>query len=182
MSGAGEPSSLYTDVERRQAKSTCCRKSLLGYAVSASQHLMCRTAQGVLNAPHGHDGRDRGGALRGIRTFVIALALGVTALAAPVAHAGTYFSPTAPRRSSAPPRSTGSSSATRLAARSPSNGQDPQTEPIPNPYTSGPGVGGVNNGNKGYFGGLYPWQLFGNFPWSRLRVIASPHCTGVPCG
>ena len=59
-------------------------------------------------------------------------------------------------------------------------GQDPQTEPS-NPYTSGPGVGGVSNGGHGYFGGLAPWQLFGNFPWSRLRVIASPHCTAAPC-
>ena len=60
------------------------------------------------------------------------------------------------------------------------SGQDPQTEPS-NPYTSGPGVGGVDNGGHGFFGGLAPWQLFGNFPWSRLRVIASPHCTAAPC-
>jgi hypothetical protein len=59
-------------------------------------------------------------------------------------------------------------------------GQDPQTEPS-NPYTSGPGVGGTNNGGKGYFGGLQPWQLFQSFPWSRLRVVQSTHCTAAPC-
>ena len=61
------------------------------------------------------------------------------------------------------------------------HGQDPSTEPT-NPYTSGPGVGGVDNGGRGYFGGLAPTQLFRNFPWRRLRVIASPHCTTAPCG
>lgn len=62
-------------------------------------------------------------------------------------------------------------------------GQDPQTEPT-NPYTSGPGVGGLNNGGLGYFGGLKPWDLFRNFPWSRLRVLQGTHCTDTnsPCG
>lgn len=59
-------------------------------------------------------------------------------------------------------------------------GQDPQTEPT-DPYTSGPGVGGVANGGKGFFGGLGPYQLFQGFPWSRLRVIAATHCTASPC-
>src|SRR3954471_14969723 len=43
-------------------------------------------------------------------------------------------------------------------------GQDPQTERA-NPYVSGPGVGGVANGGKGFFGGLHAWQLFQDFPW-----------------
>jgi hypothetical protein len=51
-----------------------------------------------------------------------------------------------------------------------------------NPYTSGPGVGGVDNGNRGYFGGAAQSSLLLNFPWSRLRVITSPHCTAAPCG
>lgn len=59
-------------------------------------------------------------------------------------------------------------------------GQDPQTEPS-NPYTSGPGLGGLPNGNKGFFGGKQAYQLFQGFPWSRLRVIASTHCTAAPC-
>lgn len=60
-------------------------------------------------------------------------------------------------------------------------GQDPQTEPS-NPYTSGPGVGGVNNGGRGFLGGMAPYQLLANFPWNRLRMISSPHCTTAPCG
>jgi hypothetical protein len=60
-------------------------------------------------------------------------------------------------------------------------GQDPRTEPA-NPYTSGPGVGGVDNGGRGYFGGVLASQLFRKFPWRRLRVISSPHCTAAPCG
>ena len=59
-------------------------------------------------------------------------------------------------------------------------GQDPQTE-WSNPYTSGPGVGGVANGNKGFFGGLEYYELFKNFPWNRLRVVAAKHCTADPC-
>jgi hypothetical protein len=55
-------------------------------------------------------------------------------------------------------------------------GEQPITTP-PNPYREGPGVGGVDNGNKGYFGGLEAWQLFENFPWSRLRVVQSTHCS-----
>jgi hypothetical protein len=54
-----------------------------------------------------------------------------------------------------------------------------------NPYTSGPGVGGVDSGNRGFFGGQTGGQLLKNFPWSRLRVIASTHCTTAPppaCG
>jgi hypothetical protein len=59
-------------------------------------------------------------------------------------------------------------------------GQDPRTE-SPNPYTSGPGVGGIDSGGKGYFGGLAPSSLFRQFPWDRLRVIKSTHCTAPPC-
>jgi hypothetical protein len=59
-------------------------------------------------------------------------------------------------------------------------GQDPRTQST-NPYTSGPGVGGVSNGGKGYFGGLAPSALFRNFPWHRLRVVKSTHCTAAPC-
>jgi hypothetical protein len=59
-------------------------------------------------------------------------------------------------------------------------GQDPKTEAV-NPYTSGPGVGGVANGDRGFFGGLRPSQLFANFPWARLRVVASRRCTAAPC-
>jgi hypothetical protein len=59
--------------------------------------------------------------------------------------------------------------------------QDPRTEPT-NPYTSGPGVGGVNNGGRGFFGGVTPSSLLVNFPWSRLRVLAATHCTAAPCG
>jgi hypothetical protein len=60
-------------------------------------------------------------------------------------------------------------------------GQDPQTQPS-NPYTSGPGIGGTNNGGRGYFGGTRPYELLRNFPWHRLRVISAPHCTTAPCG
>jgi hypothetical protein len=60
------------------------------------------------------------------------------------------------------------------------NGQDPQTEPS-NPYTSGPGLGGADNGGRGFFGGVPPYELFKNFPWARLRVVAATHCTAAPC-
>ncbi len=59
-------------------------------------------------------------------------------------------------------------------------GQNKLTEPT-NPYTSGPGVGGVPNGNLGYFGGKTATQVFANFPWDKLRVIAGHHCTATPC-
>jgi hypothetical protein len=59
-------------------------------------------------------------------------------------------------------------------------GQDPQTEAT-NPYTSGPGVGGVDNDGKGFFGGKKYYELFLNFPWSKLRIVAARHCTAAPC-
>jgi len=59
-------------------------------------------------------------------------------------------------------------------------GQDPRTESS-NPYTSGPGVGGVPNGGRGFFGGLRASQLFDRFPWNRLRVVAARRCTAAPC-
>jgi hypothetical protein len=59
-------------------------------------------------------------------------------------------------------------------------GQDPQTEAT-NPYRTGPGVGGIDNGNRGFFGDRQPYNLFQSFPWSRLRVIAARHCTAHPC-
>jgi hypothetical protein len=40
---------------------------------------------------------------------------------------------------------------------------------LPNPYTTGPGVGGVNNGNKGLFGGSS--SVMANFPWSQLEAL-----------
>jgi hypothetical protein len=44
---------------------------------------------------------------------------------------------------------------------------------LPNPYTSGPGVGGV--GNKGLFGGVTGDDqnavLMANFPWSQLQAL-----------
>ncbi|MFL5912806.1 MAG: hypothetical protein ACJ768_19850 [Gaiellaceae bacterium] len=60
-------------------------------------------------------------------------------------------------------------------------GQDPSPLST-NPYTSGPGVGGVDNGGLGWFGGVAPSQLFRHFPWSRLRVIAGTRCSAAPCG
>jgi hypothetical protein len=59
-------------------------------------------------------------------------------------------------------------------------GQDPLTEPE-DPYRTGPGVGGIDNGNKGFFGGKRPSELFRNFPWHRLRVIAARRCRAAPC-
>jgi hypothetical protein len=59
-------------------------------------------------------------------------------------------------------------------------GQDPITE-TPDPYRFGPGVGGVPNGNQGYFQGQKAYQVLQAFPWDKLRVIASRHCTAAPC-
>ena len=59
-------------------------------------------------------------------------------------------------------------------------GQDPRTL-TSNPYTTGPGVGGVANGGQGYFGGVPQSFLFRRFPWSRLRVIAGKRCMADPC-
>lgn len=58
------------------------------------------------------------------------------------------------------------------------------TADLANPYTTGPGVGGVNDGNKGLFDGV----LFGsvasvimnNFPWSQLQAL--PFNYGEPSG
>jgi hypothetical protein len=40
---------------------------------------------------------------------------------------------------------------------------------LPNPYTTGLGVGGVNNGNKGLFGGS--GSVMANFPWQDLEAL-----------
>lgn len=40
---------------------------------------------------------------------------------------------------------------------------------LANPYTTGPGVGGVNNGNKGLFGGS--GSVMANFPWNDLQAL-----------
>jgi chitodextrinase len=45
------------------------------------------------------------------------------------------------------------------------------TAGLPNPYTTGPGVGGVENGNKGLFGGVPQYQIMNNFPWSQLQAL-----------
>jgi hypothetical protein len=46
---------------------------------------------------------------------------------------------------------------------------------LPNPYTSGPGVGGVNDGNKGLFDGVSGNNqnavLMANFPWGQLEAL-----------
>lgn len=42
---------------------------------------------------------------------------------------------------------------------------------LPNPYTSGTGVGGVNNGNLGLEGGCSKNNLMQNFPWSQLQAL-----------
>ena len=53
---------------------------------------------------------------------------------------------------------------------------------LPNPYTSGPGVGGV--GNQGLFGGVTGGNqnnvLMQNFPWSQLQAL--PFNYGEPSG
>lgn len=40
---------------------------------------------------------------------------------------------------------------------------------LPNPYTSGPGVGGV--GNSGLYQGLNPTLIMKNFPWDKLQAL-----------
>jgi hypothetical protein len=40
---------------------------------------------------------------------------------------------------------------------------------LPNPYTSGPGVGGI--GDSGLFGGVAQGQILNNFPWSQLEAL-----------
>jgi fibronectin type 3 domain-containing protein len=42
---------------------------------------------------------------------------------------------------------------------------------LPDPYTSGTGVGGVNNGNQGLFGGVPAYAIMKNFPWSQLQAL-----------
>jgi hypothetical protein len=42
---------------------------------------------------------------------------------------------------------------------------------LSDPYTSGVGVGGVNNGNKGLYDGAKPYQIMANFPWSQLQAL-----------
>jgi hypothetical protein len=43
------------------------------------------------------------------------------------------------------------------------------TAGLPNPYTSGPGVGGV--GNKGIYEGVTPSAIMKNFPWDQLQAL-----------
>jgi hypothetical protein len=46
------------------------------------------------------------------------------------------------------------------------------TAGLPNPYTSGPGVGGVNNGNKGLLDGTFSSSvIMHNFPWDQLEAL-----------
>jgi hypothetical protein len=46
---------------------------------------------------------------------------------------------------------------------------------LPDPYTSGPGVGGINDGNKGLYDGVSGDNqnalLMANFPWSQLQAL-----------
>jgi hypothetical protein len=52
------------------------------------------------------------------------------------------------------------------------------TAGLPNPYTAGPGVGGVNNGNKGLFDGVPNYLVMKNFPWDQLQAL--PYNYGEP--
>ena len=45
------------------------------------------------------------------------------------------------------------------------------TAGLPDPYTSGVGVGGVNNSNQGLFGGKKQYQIMANFPWDQLVAL-----------
>jgi chitodextrinase len=45
------------------------------------------------------------------------------------------------------------------------------TAGLPNPYTTGVGVGGVNNGNLGLFDGKSQSQIMANFPWGQLQAL-----------
>lgn len=47
---------------------------------------------------------------------------------------------------------------------------------LPNPYTSGPGVGGV--GNSGLFAGVSSSAIMKNFPWNQLQAL--PFSYGGP--
>jgi hypothetical protein len=49
---------------------------------------------------------------------------------------------------------------------------------LPNPYTSGPGVGGV--GNSGLFDGVTQGAILNNFPWNQLEAL--PFNYGEPSG
>ena len=49
---------------------------------------------------------------------------------------------------------------------------------LPNPYTSGPGVGGV--GNQGLYEGQSSSTIMKNFPWSQLEAL--PFNYGEPGG
>jgi len=40
---------------------------------------------------------------------------------------------------------------------------------LPNPYTSGPGVGGI--GNQGLFDGVTQGAILNNFPWNQLEAL-----------
>jgi hypothetical protein len=52
------------------------------------------------------------------------------------------------------------------------------TAGLPNPYTVGPGVGGV--GNRGLFNGVTPGLIMKNFPWNQLQAL--PFNYGKPSG
>ncbi|HZL07958.1 MAG TPA: hypothetical protein VFC50_02080 [Candidatus Dormibacteraeota bacterium] len=43
------------------------------------------------------------------------------------------------------------------------------TAGLPDPYSNGPGVGGV--GNTGLFAGVNPGQIMKNFPWDQLEAL-----------
>jgi fibronectin type 3 domain-containing protein len=42
---------------------------------------------------------------------------------------------------------------------------------LPNPYTTGVGVGGVSDGNQGLFDGVSQGQIMANFPWGQLEAL-----------
>jgi hypothetical protein len=52
------------------------------------------------------------------------------------------------------------------------------TAGLPDPYTAGSGVGGVNNGNKGLFDGVANYLVMKNFPWDQLQAL--PYNYGEP--
>ena len=58
--------------------------------------------------------------------------------------------------------------------------QDPGNG-TPDPYTSGPGVGGVPNGDRGYLQGKQYYNVLDSFPWAKLRVLKAPRsCPANP--
>ncbi|HEV8098801.1 MAG TPA: hypothetical protein VGP56_06620, partial [Gaiellaceae bacterium] len=59
-------------------------------------------------------------------------------------------------------------------------GEDP-TPTGTDPYRSGAGVGGVNNGNLGFYGGVSPRILMSQFPWDHLQLLKLTPCFAAPC-